>query len=121
MPVGPQYSSELGNTSGSINGLHVCPAPNFPNSPYACRSRNVVCPSSTPTPNNSNSNKVFSAPIGVGESVLTPKRVWRTPAKVLLFLPNSPVKEGNLVILRVSNQSGLIVLKSCPMSVITKP
>ena len=30
MPVGPQYSSEFGNTSGSMNGLQVWPAPNWP-------------------------------------------------------------------------------------------
>ena len=30
MPVGPQYSSEFGKTSGSMNGLQVWPAPNAP-------------------------------------------------------------------------------------------
>ena len=33
MPVGPQYSSELGNTSMSMNGLQYWPAPQCPNSP----------------------------------------------------------------------------------------
>ena len=33
IPFGPQYSSEFGNTSMSMNGLHVWPAPNWPNSP----------------------------------------------------------------------------------------
>ena len=30
MPFGPQYSTEFGNTSGSMNGLQVWPAPNLP-------------------------------------------------------------------------------------------
>ncbi len=30
MPVGPQYSTEFGNTSMSMNGLQVWPAPNLP-------------------------------------------------------------------------------------------
>ena len=30
MPFGPQYSSEFGNTSMSMNGLQVWPAPNCP-------------------------------------------------------------------------------------------
>ena len=33
IPFGPQYSSELGNTSMSMNGLQVWPAPNCPSSP----------------------------------------------------------------------------------------
>ena len=33
MPVGPQYSTVLGNTSMSMNGLQVWPAPNLPSSP----------------------------------------------------------------------------------------
>ena len=33
MPFGPQYSSEFGNTSMSMNGLQVWPAPNWPSSP----------------------------------------------------------------------------------------
>ncbi len=33
MPVGPQYSSEFGNTSGSMKGLQVWPAPTLPNWP----------------------------------------------------------------------------------------
>ena len=33
IPVGPQYSTEFGNTSMSMNGLQVWPAPNCPNSP----------------------------------------------------------------------------------------
>ena len=44
MPFGPQYSIEFGKTSGSMNGLHVWPAPNCPSSPYAWRSRKVVWP-----------------------------------------------------------------------------
>ena len=32
MPAGPQYSTEFGNTSMSMNGLQYCPAPNFPSS-----------------------------------------------------------------------------------------
>ena len=35
MPVGPQYSSEFGNTSMSMNGLIVWPAPHAPSSPQA--------------------------------------------------------------------------------------
>ena len=65
MPFGPQYSIELGKTSGSMNGLHVWPAPKWPSSPYACRSRNVVWPASTPVPKSSYSNTVLSSPIGV--------------------------------------------------------
>src|SRR5215471_21064698 len=106
MPVGPQYSSELGNTSGSINGLQVCPAPNCPNSPYACLKRNVVCPSSTPTPNSSNSKVVFSSPRLVCVELLAPKRVCRTPANVLWSWPYSPSNEGSLVTRMVSNQFG---------------
>ena len=87
MPVGPQYSSEFGKTSGSMNGLQVWPAPNAPSSPYAWRRRNVVWPESTPVPNSSNSNCVFSSPSGVGDDVFTPNRLCRTPAKVL---PSSP-------------------------------
>src|SRR4030095_7390380 len=51
MPVGPQYSTEFGKTSGSMNGPHFCPAPTSPTSPQACHSRHGGCPSSTPTPN----------------------------------------------------------------------
>src|SRR4051794_5034608 len=104
MPCGPQYSRELGNTLISINGLSVCPAPNCPTSPYACRKRNVVCPASTPTPNISNSNLVFNSPRLVGVDDFTPKRLCRTPANVLLYLPNSPGNDGNLVGRIVSNQ-----------------
>ena len=56
IPFGPQYSFVFGNTSGSTKVLQFWPAPNWPNSPYACRKRKVVCPASTPVPNNSNSN-----------------------------------------------------------------
>src|SRR5262245_39739745 len=121
MPVGPQYSSELGNTSGSMNGLHVCPAPNAPTSPYACRRRNVVCPSSTPVTNSSNSNVVFRSPSTVGVEDRTPRRLCRTPANVLLSQQNSSPNDGSLVTRIVSNQFGLICLKLCPMSSIAKP
>ena len=33
IPVGPQYSIELGNTSMSMNGLQYWPAPTLPSSP----------------------------------------------------------------------------------------
>src|SRR4029453_11741560 len=115
-PVGPQYSSELGNASGSVNGLQYWPAPNWPSSPQAWRSRNVVWPESTPVPNNSNSKMVLSSPRLVGVDVLTPRRLCLTPAKLLWSLPNSPSNVGSLVTRKVSNQSGWIDLKSCPMS-----
>ncbi len=66
MPFGPQYSIELGKTSGSMNGLQVCPAPICPSSPQAWRRRKVVCPASAPTPNSSNSKIVLSSPSFVG-------------------------------------------------------
>jgi len=81
MPVGPQYSSELGNTSMSMNGLQVWPAPTCPNSPQAWRKRNVVWPASTPVPNSSNSKIVLISPTSVGMKPFTPRRLWRTPAK----------------------------------------
>ena len=121
IPVGPQYSSEFGKTSGSMNGLSVWPAPNAPSSPQAWRRRIVVWPASTPVPNMSNSNLVFSSPRSVGDDVLTPKRVWRTPAKVLLSLPNCSLDEGSLVTRIVSNQFGSICLKFWPISSIAKP
>ncbi len=104
-----------------MNGLHVWPAPNAPNSPYAWRSRNVVWPESTPVPNNSNSNCVFSSPSAVGDEVLTPKRVCRTPANQLPSLPYSSVNEGSFDTRIVSNQSGFICLTSNPVSSIAKP
>src|SRR6476646_7022895 len=86
-PVGPQYSSEFGNASGSVNGLQYWPAPNAPSSPQAWRRRKVVCPESTPVPNSSNSNMVFKSPIVVGVDDLTPRRLCRTPANVLSSSP----------------------------------
>ena len=81
MPFGPQYSMEFGNTSGSMKGLQVWPAPICPSSPQAWRRRNVVCPASTPVPNSSNSKMVLTSPTSVGMKPLTPRRLWRTPAK----------------------------------------
>src|SRR4029079_8924655 len=121
MPVGPQYSSEFGKMSGSVNGLQYWPAPNCPSSPHAWRRRNVVCPSSTPVPNSSNSKIVFKSPCEVGGEDLKPRRLWRTPANVLLSSPNSSSTFGSLVNRRVSYQLGLICLKSWPMSTIAKP
>src|SRR4029453_3621583 len=106
MPVGPQYSSELGYTSGAGKGLQYWPAPKVPSSPQACRSRNVVCPESTPVPNSSNSKIVFSSPRSVGVDVLNPSRLCRTPAKVLSSQQNSSLKDGSFVTRKVSNQSG---------------
>ena len=80
IPVGPQYSIEFGNTSGSMNGLQVWPAPNAPSSPQAWRSRKVVCPASTPVPKSSNSKMVLTSPTSVGMKPFTPSRLWRTPA-----------------------------------------
>ena len=57
----------------------------------------------------------------VGVDVLTPSRLCRTPEKVLLSLPNSSSNDGSFVTRNVSNQSGWICLKSCPMSSIAKP
>lgn len=95
MPGGPQYSRVFGNTSMSINGLQVCPAPNGPSSPYAWRKRKVVWPASTPVPNSSNSKMVFSSPRSVSVDDLTPKRVCLTLAKVLPLGPYSPGYAGN--------------------------
>ena len=66
MPVGPQYSTVFGNTSPSMNRLLVCPAPNSPSSAHTWRTRMVVSPASSPTPNRSNSKMVFSSPRSVG-------------------------------------------------------
>src|SRR6185295_3839902 len=110
-PVGPQYSSELGNASGSVNGLQYWPAPKAPSSPHAWRRRNVVCPSSTPVPNSSNSKMVFRSPAVVGVVDLKPRRLCRTPANVLLSAPNSLATLGNLVMRSVSYQLGSICLK----------
>ena len=107
--------------SGSVNGLQYWPAANWPNSPQAWRSRNVVWPESTPVPNNSNSKMVFKSPRLVGVVVLTPSRLCRTPEKVRLFFPNSSRTDGSLVTRKVSYQSGWICLKSCPISSIAKP
>ena len=87
IPFGPQYSIEFGKTSGSMNGLQVWPAPNWPSSPQAWRRRNVVCPASTPVPNSSNSKIVLISPTSVGMKPFTPSRLWRTPAKKW---PSSP-------------------------------
>src|SRR3954465_7514510 len=105
-PVGPQYSSELGKASGSVNGLQYCPAPNAPSSPHAWRRRKVVCPESTPVPNSSNSKIVFRSPRSVAVDDLKPRRLWRTPAKVLLSWPNSSLRDGSFVRRSVSYQSG---------------
>ena len=43
-------------------------------------------------PNSSNSKMVFSSPSAVGVEDLTPRRLCRTPANVLLSSPNSFVK-----------------------------
>src|SRR4029078_9213750 len=115
-PVGPQYSSEFGNTSGSVNGLQYLPAPKAPTQHQAWRSRNVVWPESTPVPNNSNSKIVFRSPRSVGVVDFTPKRLCRTPANVLWFSPNCFSNDGSLVTRSVSDQFGLICLKSWPMS-----
>ena len=80
MPFGPQYSTEFGKTSMSMNGLQVWPAPTWPSSPQAWRRRNVVWPASTPVPNSSNSKMVLISPTSVGMKPLTPRRLWRTPA-----------------------------------------
>ena len=61
----------------------------------------------------------FAEAVGVED--LTPRRLWRTPANVLLSSPNSFSNDGSLVTRRVSNQSGWICLKSWPMSSIAKP
>ncbi len=106
IPFGPQYSTEFGNTSGSMNGLQVWPAPNAPSSPQAWRRRNVVCPASTPVPKSSNSKIVLTSPTSVGMKPFTPSRLWRTPKKVW---PSSPYwfsKAGSLVGRSTSNQFG---------------
>ena len=92
-----------------------------PSSPHAWRRRKVVCPSSTPVPNSSNSKMVFSSPRLGRASALTPRRLWRTPANVLLSSPNSFVDDGSLVRRSVSYQFGSICLKSWPMSSIANP
>ena len=80
MPFGPQYSTEFGKTSMSMNGLQVWPAPTWPSSPQAWRRRNVVWPASTPVPKSSNSKIVLISPASVGMKPFTPRRLWRTPA-----------------------------------------
>src|SRR5580765_971820 len=110
MPFGPQYSTVLGNTSMSMNGLQYCPAPHLPSSPYAWRSRIVVWPASTPTPYISNSNCVLSSPLSVGNQDFTPKRVWRALKNVLPDLPNSSLNDSSLVGRCASNHSGSIAL-----------
>ena len=57
----------------------------------------------------------------VGVDVLTPRRLCRTPANVLLSLPNSSSNDGSFVRRSVSYQSGWICLKLCPMSSIANP
>src|SRR4030095_6838039 len=106
MPVGPQYSTELGNTSISINGLQYCPAPKCPNWPYAWRKRMVVWPASTPVPNISNSNCVKSFPTGVGKVDFTPSLDCLTLAKKLPSGANSSSNDGSFVGLTTSYQSG---------------
>ena len=64
---------------------------------------------------------VLNSPIAVGVEDLTPRRLWRTPANVLLSSPNSFATFGSLVTRRVSYQFGLICLKSWPMSSIANP
>src|SRR5688572_30452938 len=121
MPFGPQYSIEFGNTSMSMNGLQVWPAPNLPSSPQACRRRNVVWPASTPVPNSSNSKIVRSSPACVGVKLLTPSRLCRTPANQLPSGANSSSNEGSFVGLTTSNQSGWFWFAWYPMSSIAKP
>src|SRR5580704_11152507 len=111
IPLGPQYSIEFGKTSGSINGLQLCPTPKWPSSPHACRSRNVVCPASTPVPKSSNSKIVFRSPNEVGVDDLTPNLVCRTLKKACPFGPNSFAKAGNFVGRTTSNQFGSIAPK----------
>src|SRR3982751_2209224 len=120
-PVGPQYSSELGKASGSVNGLQYWPAPKVPTSPHAWRRRKVVWPASTPVPNSSNSKIVFRSPNAVGVEDLTPNRVCRTPANTFPPGLNSPLNDGNWVGRSTSNQFGFSCLKSYPESSITKP
>jgi len=59
--------------------------------------------------------------MSVGNVLLTPSRLCRTPANVLLLSPNSPANEGSLVTRIVSDQFGLIDLKSWPMSSMANP
>src|SRR5204863_4867953 len=106
MPFGPQYSFVFGNTSGSTNTLQFWPAPKCPNSPYACRRRNVVWPASAPVPNNSNSNFVISSPYLVGVDDLTPKRDCLTLKYAFPLGANSSLKAGSFTGRTVSNQSG---------------
>ena len=81
----------------------------------------MVCPSSTPVPNISNSKVVRTSPMSVGIKPFTPSRLCRTPAKVLPSLPNCSSNDGRRVTRIVSNQLGLMVLKLKPMSSMAKP
>ncbi len=112
MPLGPQYSSAIGETLPSMKTVLVCPARNGPSSPQACRRWKFVSPGSGLTPKRSNSNCVLISPSPVGSHALTPKREGRTPAQKLPFSPNSFGNAGSFVGRSTSNQSGLTCSKS---------
>ncbi len=90
MALGPQYSSELGNTLMSMKGLQYWPAPNWPSSGVGVAQAEgglARVDAGAEELELEDGHELRRA--RWGRSVLTPSRLWRTPAKTLPSVPYS--------------------------------
>ncbi len=96
----------------SIQLVLVWPASSGPQLAQAWRRRMVVWPSSTPTPNRSNSNLAFSGMPPASMPPCTPNRLWRTLRIAWPLLPSAPEVVGMREGRRAASQFWSTRLKS---------
>ena len=123
IPVGPQYSSEFGNTSGSMNGLQVLAG--------AERAELAVCVAETERGlafvdagaeqlELEGGLRVRRASVGV-EDLNAEAALPHAGEGAVVLRRTRSATDGSLVTRMVSYQFGLICLKSWPMSSIANP